>query len=319
MVEGEDGKIHLPYTRSPEYGAGEDCNFNLALFRWGCSTLVKIAERYQIDDPLLPKWKDVVERLVEYPTNENGYMVAKDYPFDKSHRHYSHLMMIYPLIEVNWDQPENRDLIKKSVEHWINYPGTGNAGYSFSGVAAMYALMENGEEAAKYLDIFMRMQELFPKSPGKIWCTTMYTETSRIQPVTETPLSLCDSMQLMLLQSWGDTIRVFSGVPESWKNVSFDGLLAKGGFEISATRKDGKTQFARVKSKAGEPCILKLDFNPERVGGIKKSAVIRLPDGRYSVAMKAGEEAILYAKDVSEAIVAPVPAQPENRNTFGLN
>lgn len=319
MVEGEDGKIHLPYTRSPEYGAGEDCNFNLALFRWGCSTLVKIAERYQIDDPLLPKWKDVVERLVEYPTNENGYMVAKDYPFDKSHRHYSHLMMIYPLIEVNWDQPENRDLIKKSVEHWINYPGTGNAGYSFSGVAAMYALMENGEEAAKYLDIFMRMQELFPKSPGKIWCTTMYTETSRIQPVTETPLSLCDSMQLMLLQSWGDTIRVFSGVPESWKNVSFDGLLAKGGFEISATRKDGKTQFARVKSKAGEPCILKLDFNPERVGGIKKSAVIRLPDGRYSVAMKAGEEAILYAKDVSEAIVAPVPALPENRNTFGLN
>ena len=318
-LEGEDGKIHLPHTRSPEYGAGEDCNFNLALFRWGCRTLIEIDKRYEINDPLLPKWKDVVARLVEYPTNENGYMVAKDFPFEKSHRHYSHLMMIYPLIEVNWDQPENRELIKKSIDHWINYPGTGNAGYSFSGAAAMYALIEDGEAAVKYLDSFMRMQEVNPRGAGKFWPTTMYTETSRIQPVTETPLSLCDSMQLMLLQSWGDTIRVFPSIPDAWKNISFDGLLAKGGFEISATRKDGKTQFVRLKSNAGEPCILKLDFNPERVDGIKKSSVKWLSDGRYSVAMKAGEEAIFYAKVSSQALVAPVLALPENRNTFGLN
>ncbi|MGJ8649647.1 MAG: glycosyl hydrolase family 95 catalytic domain-containing protein [Opitutaceae bacterium] len=317
MVEGEDGKIHLPHTRSPEYGGGEDCNFNLALFRWGCSTLIEIDERYAIKDPLLPKWKDVLARLVDYPTNENGYMVAKDFPFEKSHRHYSHLMMIYPLIEVNWDQPENRELIKKSVDHWINYPGTGNAGYSFSGVAAMYALMEDGEAAGKYLDTFMRMNEL--KGPGKIWCTTMYTETSRIQPVTETPLSLCDSMQLMLLQSWGDTIRVFPSIPESWKNISFDGLLAKGGFSISAARRDGQTQFVSVTSNAGEPCLLKLDFAPERVEGIAKSAVKRLENGSYSVSMKKSETAIFYAKGVQQAVVGPVEPDASKVNSFGLN
>ncbi len=202
MEEGKDGKIHLPVTRSREYGAGKDCNFNLSLFRWGCQTLVHIAERYQINDPLLPKWKDVLLRLVDYPTNENGYMVAADFPFEKSHRHYSHLMMIYPLCEITIDQPEHRDLIAKSVDHWINYPGNGNAGYSWSGAAAMYALQGDGETAGKYLDTFMHMQELFPKNPATIHPTTMYTETGRVQPVTETPLSLCDSMQLMLLQSW---------------------------------------------------------------------------------------------------------------------
>lgn len=317
--EGEDGKIHLPYTRSPEYGGGEDCNFNLALFRWGCATLIEIAERYGIEDPLLPKWKDVVTRLVDYPVNENGYMVAKDFPFEKSHRHYSHLMMIYPLCEINIDQPENRALIAKSVDHWINYPGRGNAGYSWSGAAAMYALQEDGETAGKYLDHFMRMQELYPKNPAMIHPTTMYTETGRIQPVTETPLSLCDSMQLMLLQSWGGTIRVFPAIPESWKNISFDGLLAKGGFEISATRQGGATQFVSVKSNAGEPCVIKLDFQPKRVAGIEMSAVTRLADGRFKVELQVGEQAVFYADNVDVASVAPISALPEKCNSFGLN
>jgi len=319
MVEGEDGRIHLPHTRSPEYGGGKDCNFNLALFRWGCRTLIEVDKRYGINDPLLPKWKDVVARLVDYPTNENGYMVAKDFPFEQSHRHYSHLMMIYPLLEINFDQPENRELIKKSVDHWINYPGTGNAGYSFSGAAAMYALQGDGEAAGRYLDTFLRMQELFPKSPGKIWCTTMYTETGRIQPVTETPLSLCDSMQLMLLQSWGDAIRIFPAVPAEWKNVSFSGLLAKGGFEVSASRKDGSAEFVAIKSTAGEPCVIQLGFKPARVEGVDSSAVKPLEGGRIAVDLKPGQEVVFYAKGVKEASITAVPASAENFNRFGLN
>ena len=319
MVEGDDGKVHLPKTRSPEYGGGEDCNFNLALFRWGLRTLIYIDNRYELNDPLLPRWKDVLARLVDYPTNENGFMVAKDFPFEKSHRHYSHLMMIYPLCEINIDQPENRELIAKSVDHWINYPGTGNAGYSWSGAAAMYALQGDGEKAASYLDIFMRMQELYPKNPAKIHPTTMYTETSRIQPVTETPLSLCDSMQLMLLQSWGGTIRVFPAVPASWKNVRFQGLLAAGGFKISAVGKDGKTQFICIESLAGEPCRLKTDLVPDRIEGIAKEAVKKQADGVFQIDLKRGEKVVLYAAGVDPNMaIKPVPASPENCNTFGL-
>jgi len=256
---------------------------------------------------------------VDYPVNENGYMVAKDFPFEESHRHYSHLMMVYPLCEVNIDQPGKRELITKSLDHWINYPGTGNAGYSWSGAAAMYALLEDGETAGKYLDIFMQMQELFPKNPAMIHPTTMYTETKHIQPVTETPLSLCDSMQLMILQSWGDTIRVFPAVPKSWENLSFDGLLAKGGFEISATRSKGMTEFVSVKSHAGEPCIVKLDFKPARIAGVDGSAVKVLKDGRLAVTMKEGEQVIFYAEGVAGAAVAPVKADPDQINSFGIN
>lgn len=319
MEEGDDGKIHLPHSRSPEYGSGPDCSFNLSLFRWGCRTLVDIDERYGLDDPLRPKWQDVLDRLVDYPTNENGYMVAADFPFEKSHRHYSHLLMIYPLCEINIDQPENRELIAKSVDHWINYPGTGNAGYSWSGAAAMYALQGDGQAAGRYLDIFMRMQELYPKNPAKIHPTTMYTETPRIQPVTETPLSLCDSLQLMLLQSWGGAIRVFPALPDDWQDVSFEGMLAAGGFEVSAQRRGGQTRFVRIKSTAGEPCFVKTDIDSPVVRGVESSAISCLEDGTLRFDLQAGQTVELLADGVSETVVHPVAANPQATNAFGLN
>ncbi|TWU50620.1 hypothetical protein Poly51_39120 [Rubripirellula tenax] len=325
MVEGEDGLIHLPHTRSPEYGAGEDCNFNLALFRWGLRTLVNIDDRYGINDPLLPKWNDVLSRLVDYPKNENGFMVAKDFPFEQSHRHYSHLLMIYPICEINIDQPKNRDLIAKSVDHWINYPGRGNAGYSWSGAAAMYALQGDGEKAAGYLNTFLKMQELYPNNPAMIHPTTMYTETKRIQPVTETPLSLCDSLQLMLLQSWGDKIRVFPAVPASWNNLCFDGMLAAGGFKIGAVRTNGKTQFVSVESLAGSPCIVRTDVSEMDVyiNGVAatKQQVVKNEEGSWELDLKKGDEAILTSNALKDTDlrIQPVAANKATQNSFGLN
>jgi len=318
MVEGDDGLIHLPNTRSPEYGGGEDCNFNLALFKWGCDTLIHINDRYQLNDPLLPQWQDVVKRLVPYPTNENGYMVAKDFPFEQSHRHYSHLMMIYPLCEINIDQKENRELMETSIDHWINYPGSGNAGYSWSGVAAMQALLANGKKAADYLDIFMNMQVLYPNNPADIHCTTMYTETGRIQPVTETPFSLCDSMQLMLLQSWGDTIRIFPAVPDSWANLSFEGLLAKGAFSINASRRQSKTEFVTITSNAGEPCQILIDFEIAKIEGIAPEMVTPLGHNKYKIDLKKGESVTLYNKGIETAQIRPVDSNEAFHNHFGL-
>jgi hypothetical protein len=147
------------------------------------------------------------------------------------------------------------------------------------------------------------MQELYPDNPAEIHSTTMYTETGRVQPVTETPLSLCDAMQQMLLQSWGGTIRFFPAVPQSRKNISFDGLLAAGGFEINASRKNGLTEFVRIKSNAGEPCILKTDLDFSRIVGVKRSALKQLPNGRIEIDLKKSEEVILCANGVDHAIV----------------
>jgi alpha-L-fucosidase 2 len=47
-------------------------------------------------------------------------------------------------------------------------------------------------------------------------------------------------------------------MPSSWKDAAFKDLRPEGGFSISASRKNGKTQFVNIESLAGEPCTLKL-------------------------------------------------------------
>ena len=100
----KEGEYHLPPSGSPEYGEAPDCNYDLALLRWGCQTLLQCCQRLEIDDLLIPKWKDILTRLADYSTDETGYMVGQGVPFVRAHRHYSHLLMIYPLYLVNVEQ-----------------------------------------------------------------------------------------------------------------------------------------------------------------------------------------------------------------------
>lgn len=119
----------------------------------------------------------------------------------------------------------------------------------------------------------------------------MYMESG---PVIETPLSGAQCIHDMLLQSWGGKIRVFPAVPSQWKDVQFKDLRTEGAFLVSAVRKGGKTSFIRIKSLAGEPCILRTDMaNPVVKAG---NATLTLQkEGEYLLDLKKGESVILTA------------------------
>jgi alpha-L-fucosidase 2 len=62
-VEGPDGRLHLPQTRSPEYANAVDCIYDLSLIRWACRALLAAAGRRNIADP----WHSTVERRAGAP------------------------------------------------------------------------------------------------------------------------------------------------------------------------------------------------------------------------------------------------------------
>ncbi|MFO1490699.1 MAG: alpha-L-fucosidase [Kiritimatiellia bacterium] len=307
LKEGPDGKLHITKGMSPEYedqpGPNPDCNIDLSLLRWGCQTLLAICERLKMDDPQIAQWKTTLERLTPYPRNENGLMISASVPFAHSHRHYSHLVMIYPLYIMTLEQPENRELVIQSLKHWMGMPER-LAGYSYTGAASISALLGEGDEAARYLNKLL---------DTKIPPNTLYVEAG---PCIETPLSAAASVNDMLLSSWGDRIRVFPGVPDAWKDVSFHNLRTEGAFLVSAVRKGGATQWVRIQSLAGEPCRIRPGFKGEvRATVPMKSA----GDGAYDLTLAKGQEAVLYTgATVPVCEVAPVAADPARSNFYGL-
>ncbi len=58
----------------------------------------------------------------------------------------------------------------------------------------------------------------------------------------------------MLLQSHAGYIEPIPALPDSWKNGSFAGLCARGGFEVDAEWKNGIVNRITVRSKCGERC-----------------------------------------------------------------
>jgi alpha-L-fucosidase 2 len=90
-----DGVFHLPPTNSPEYPAqklGGDANYDLALLKWGLTTLLALGASSALPSPdssgvgaapatlaterELSLWRSVLTHLTSGPTDAHGYMVS---------------------------------------------------------------------------------------------------------------------------------------------------------------------------------------------------------------------------------------------------
>jgi len=291
VQEGDDGQLHLPPTYSPESGVFADCNFDLALFKWGCHTLLKASKRLGIDDPLIPRWKQVAEKLVDFPADEHGFRLGRQQTSPPDHRHFSHLLMIYPLYLVNIEQEGSRQVLQASCDRANAV--TGLPAMVQSHVGPISAALGQGDTA---LDGLKRLQgDLLPNG---LWpCGG--------NPCIESTLGMANIVQNMLIQSWSDPaveepgpIRIFPAVPSAWKDIEFRDLRAEGAFLVSAKRAAGHTQWVRIKSLAGEPCRVRPGLSGKvRIKGNRQHLMKEVSPGVYEIDLKKGEEALLYAEE----------------------
>jgi hypothetical protein len=310
LKKGDDGKLHLPVLHSPEYGDDADNNYNLSLLRWGCQALIDLNKRYKLNDPMVQTWEQTLKDLVPYPVDENGLRIGAKIAFKNSHRHWSHILMVHPLHIMTADDKADRDLLNKSVLHWLTTDGArGINGWSRAAAASLYATLGDGDSAIK--QIHGHMADARFVRPN-----TMYIEGS---PVIECSIVLNRSLQDMLLQSWGDKINIFPAVPSAWKEAVFHDLLAEGAFLVSAERKAGKTRWVRIKSLAGEPCRVRPGFEGAFTSSQPSVPIKEIKPGLFELGLTKGQEVILFqnAND-SQPEVKPIPLPEGSGNFWGV-
>jgi len=291
VEEGADGKLRLPPTYSPELGVFADCNFDLALFRWGCCTLLKASQRLKIDDPLIPRWEAVAHHLVDFPVDEYGFRLGRDKSSNMNHQHLSNLLMIYPLYLVNIEQAGTADVLQASFDRARSTAGPGQRQAMVQAHAGpIGTALGLGDQA---LEALKRLQDdLYPNG---LWYES---------PCIESSLCMANIVQNMLIQSWTDPaadepgpIRIFPAVPSAWEDIEFRDLRTEGAFLVSAKRSAGKTEWVRIKSLAGEPCRVKPGLDGEvriKSNGKREHRLIKVSPGIYKIDLKKGDEVLLY-------------------------
>ena len=277
---------------------------DLALLRWGCQTLLDITRRLSIDDELSSRWQEVLDRLIPYPLDgDNGLAIGRNVPYAFSHRHYSHLLAAYPLYLLNKERPDDIALIERSLAYWQGKDGA-HQGYSCTGASSLSSALGKGNDALAYLD------KLFTSF---LSVNTLYRESG---PVIETPLSAAQSIHDMLLQSWGGKLRVFPVVPDAWAEVAYQDWRAEGAFLVTASRRAGRTEFAAVRSLAGEPCVVVTDMERPVFEGKRSFRVEQVADGTYRIDLRKGEEVLIHPEGAKGPWVVR-PLEHGVRNAFG--
>jgi alpha-L-fucosidase 2 len=312
LTEGTDGRLHLPLTRSPEFANAADCTYDLSLIRWAAGILPTIADR---DDPNIPRWRDVAARLVPYHEDAaEGVLIGDGVHLTESHRHFSHMLWMHPLRERRWDNPADRDVMRRTFAHWSGMR-TAWAGYSYPAASSISSLMGDAEQALAYLRYLLDGNVI---GVAQLMPNTMYKEGSNL--AIESPLTAAQSVLDMLVDS--DTQRVGVFPATAWPEASIQGLRTQGAFLVDASRRNGRTEWVRVHSEAGEPLTLNhgitgdLDVRDQNGRPLRwrattpDTAEIRLDRGDTAVVTARGARPDLRARDVPAETAAPAWGLP---------
>jgi alpha-L-fucosidase 2 len=248
------------------------------------------------------RWADVASRLGERwadpQTRELGF--ARGIPFDRSHRHFSHLMAIHPYGQLSIEgSDDDRRQITASLAA-LDRIGTGEwCGYSHTWAACLHARAGAAEAALKHLAIYC---DAFISSNGfHLNCNQKggpgwgaKWDNPRLFTLEGNFLAM-EAVHEMLLQGWGGIVRIFPAVPAAWQDVSFRDLRAEGGWKVTAELRVGKVVRLEILSTAGGTLRLKSPWNALTANG---NELALGTDGIVELAIQPGDTFVFRAKEV---------------------
>lgn len=157
---------------------------------------------------------------------------------EKNHRHISHLVGLYPGTRINRSTPE----WLRAAEHTLNLRGDYSRGWAVAHRLCAWARTGNGARAYDLLRMLLETCTL-----PNLW---------DVHPPFQLDGNCGGAAGIaeLLLQSHEDVIRPLPALPPAWKQGSFRGLVARGGFVVDAAWQDGKLTSLRLTARVDGPC-----------------------------------------------------------------
>ncbi|HAO47991.1 MAG TPA: hypothetical protein DCR35_01015 [Runella sp.] len=273
-ILNEDWKRQLPIGSSPEINDNrvtawfsENTNYDLSLMRFAFGKAEELATELNLTQDMA-RWKKLNKQMADYALSDSLELkVSPSLAYAQSHRHFSHMMAIHPLGDIQWEKGErDQKIIQKSIALLDSIGPDWWCGYSYAWLGSLKARAKDGAGAAKTLRTFASAFCL----PNSFHANGDQTK-SGLSKFTYRPFTLegnfafAAGVQEMLLQSYSGVISVFPAIPADWAEASFRDLRAEGAFLVSATRTGGNVDEIQLYSEKGGVARLKLPFKTHLV------------------------------------------------------
>ena len=298
-----NGIPKLPISSSPEIFDNSlnawfrtMTNYDLALIQFAFRAAEEMAGALGKDEEAT-HWKELYGQLPDYDLDADGALTfAKGFPYNASHRHFSHAMAIHPLGLLDYSQGEKaRKIIDATLQKLKDNGPDWWCGYSYSWFANMSARAMKGEDARDALRTFA---ECFCLTNG-FHANGDQSQSGKskftYRPFTlEGNFAFAAALQEMLLQSHTGKIHIFPALPNDWKDLSFEKLRAEGAFIVSASLRGGKLAHAEIMAEQGGTLQVINSFGPEyqlKIG----DKYLQDTEGIWKVTLSKGEKCTIEA------------------------
>ncbi|MBQ7372524.1 MAG: glycoside hydrolase family 95 protein [Blautia sp.] len=199
-------------------------------------------------------WGQIREWREEDTWKNRGF---DDQDVQDRHRHFSHLMGVYPGQYINAQRPELMEAARISMRD----RGEEGPSWSMALRIGVWARLLDGNAAFHALQSLIRHNTM-----NNLWG---YHPPFQI----DGNLGLSAGIGEMLLQSHDHCIHILPALPDAWKREgSFQGLLARGNITVDAQWKQGKIRSIRLRS------------------GSDSQFLLRFADQEKEICMRDGEE-----------------------------
>jgi len=221
------------------YGASIDIQILTDLFGY----YQEAAKKLGLDAEMAAKVAEARKRLAPPQIGKDGSLQewTEDLAqMEPNHRHFSHMYGLYPgnVISVK-NTPQYIDACKVV----LNQRGDGTTGFSRAWKMALWARLYDGNRANKIFKGYIQ-EQCYPQ---------LFAKCGKPLQIDGT-MGVAAGITEMLVQSHEGSIDLLPALPDEWSEGRFDGVCARGGFELDFKWKNKAISEVEILSKAGEIC-----------------------------------------------------------------
>ena len=270
MIPDKNGKLITSPSTSPEnkfitpdglHAATSAGNYaDIAMIRECLTDARDAAKVLGTDAKFVKEVNKALSNLAPYQIGANGQLQEWTIDFkeeDPQHRHQSHLFGLFPGHHISVaETPE----LAKAAARSLEIKGENTTGWSTGWRVNLLARLADSDKAySMYRRLLKYVSPDNYQGPDKRRGGGTYPNLLDAHAPFQIDGNFGGTAGVaeMLMQSTPTSITLLPALPKDWKDGSFNGLKARGAFEVSAEWKDGKVTSVTISSAKGGKTTLR--------------------------------------------------------------